>query len=184
MGAVKLDRLQGAIAAYVMERSPCEPSLQLRSFSFDGVSRMVGHSTIRAANATESLFVTLPREAGSDVFLAVSDGPPRLVGGALAGLEEYSAENGHLGLGDTVPLDVQEIRDRGWSAFLLLRVMTLIDGFPDGETLGGQRSNFFLAVFLRPAELDLKRRKGLDALLDHFESTARDITIFDPIAPN
>jgi hypothetical protein len=126
-----------------------------------------------------SLTLTLPDAKSRSIFLMASEAPPDLIRRLLAYLEQVN-ESRHLVVGNLVPLDAPELRERFVGGVLLLPVSTsnLLASLPAVLSLEGADYSCLLVVFLTFAEIEVWQKSGHDALMDLFELEEKDLFAF------
>ncbi|MFS2002169.1 hypothetical protein ACEN9F_00955 [Duganella sp. CT11-25] len=181
MNAPELDADQAAILMFVAKLAKLNSEVGIQDFSFEGSEEYfytAAYSRMPSGGAPVHMVVGLPKET-HHVFVAISDGEPKLLAGMVASFQHYDHMRARLHCGHTVPLiDNEQAPDAGWSAALFCPLDFLIEGFPDEAEIKGKGYCFSLAVLIDARERQFKIDHGFDALMGLFEAEDRDIVSF------
>lgn len=117
------------------------------------------------------------------VFLMVVDGYASEFAYVVARLEHKDMTENPLRIGSCFEMSDSAVAEKlGWVAFQLLRVEDTgaTIGFPQQLTTGVGSFEILWGVPLSRDDLKLSKEKGLEALLDYFISTHRDVVGVSP----
>lgn len=171
----ELRRSEAEIAALIMTRVAVEERANTFSFNFkDGC----GHQTVVSApiqgHPELHLLFTLGVDA-NHVFLMVTDGDEAKLAEVVARLEDFASAH-EVDLGHTLALENAYLRENGRVALLLLEpsIAGVLAEFPDELETGGRVRKCFLTMPLDASEYEMKKTRGISALLDHLQAIGRD----------
>lgn len=179
---VKLPPLQLAVLAQLFQTAPIHEEAETLEFKLSNTEDTFYSAVIRLrfeAGYGDSYLVASLASVADRVYMAVTASRPHEVARALANLEDYDRE-GILEGGNTIQIPDAGFAARGLSAAILLRPATLngFDEVVDSCDVKGQQLTFSLVLFLTKEELEFKRSRGHDALMDRFDSEGRSVVVF------
>lgn len=174
---MQLSRIQSRIVESLFDTLHIENDIDTYEYSlagkFSGIFR--AGSTY---NGTEHVIFSIPTYSNSVFIGETSNRDPKEIARILSNLEDYERENSlDLELGAVVRLP--NVSPDGLSfAVILLRTATspVCSDIPDHICIDGTKVRFFLVVPVTSEEYVQWRQNGHDALMDLFESNAKDIS--------
>ena len=175
-----LDRYQAALLAFLFDRLPIGDDVDWMEFALSGKfsgSFRVAHAAIDNVDDVAHLVFTLPTYSRS-VFIALTRVDTAETARVLANLEDYERELSlQLRLGEAVVIPSEGNYEKTPHAVILLRTATAFDcaSVPDRHSIEGYETSFFLAVPLSREEWELRRTRGHDALMKHFEDVGKQL---------
>lgn len=168
---------ENELLVYLFEHAPVTTKAELfayRSPEDDQIQYVVA---LPLKEESSLYLVSTLASRSNHVFLTITESEPSNVAAILTDIESYDAFASHLPIGSTVPLEQEEEQKGVHAAALFLQpnVSGALEDFPEIVSIGSREIHFLFTLFLDENEYDLKQKKGLDALLDHFESTHRGL---------
>lgn len=167
---------QRQILSALFRLLPVKPDAELTSWGRAGDrERLAGYCELSGDESAWFVF-SLPTGSGP-ILVAPSDDAPKEVGRLLAALEEHyesssSARAGHLLRNADSFL---QARDRAGTILLSPKTLGPLVNLGAKEELGSQTRDVYIVLFLNSWEMAYAETKGIDALMDIFEETSRDI---------
>jgi len=167
---------QGQTLSKLFRLLPVKENAELTSWVRVGDrARIAGYAELSGEKNAWFVF-SLPAGSGP-LLVAPSDDAPREVGRLLAALDEHyesvpTVSTGHLLRNSDSFL---QARDRAGSVLLSPRTLGPLATLREREEIGSTVRDVYLVLFLSNWEMTYAETKGIDALVDVFEETRRDI---------
>jgi len=173
------EKLRAGICVHFFNEASIKGKLQLSHYEFDsGIHYHTAYGLIGDESDPIYVVFAMPHKS-DDIYLMITDGDPSLVAGQLAALQKYNEEAEHVCLYHTVPTKSDVFNTNDWIAFLTIRPCTIITTFKDDAEIGDRNFRFRLVIPINAEERKLKMESGIEALMDLFEETKRDVITFE-----
>lgn len=178
---MSITQYQAAILAFLYEKlqltDPVSTLDGPLSGSFAG-SFYAAHGEVDYRDDGTQIVFTLPTYTNS-VFLGLTQSRPVETALLLTNIEDYERETSvSVKPGETIrfPEDTTQVPNLPFGVVIVPIGTSLdTDELPDCHEIDGKHTTFALAVPITRAEYDIKKQRGYDALIDHWEQTDKSL---------
>ena len=172
------ERFRAAIYVHLFRKLNAKGDISIQEYAYEsGKKYFTAYGLITDSSDSIYLIVAAPN-ISDDVYLMLTDGDPKLLSRELAGIQQYNEEKAHVCLDHTIPSEGEYLNDNGWSAYVILVPETVHRSLSSTGEIHGATVKFRLVVPITENERQMKMASDIEALLEHFDETGRDIISF------